>query len=99
MTSGSVLRALARQISTSAEDATKAQVAAGRDHGDPASVLRRPPAPLPGYKVTEVTISPRSPAVGVRLGDVAWPPGSVLISVLRGHSCHDPQPRLRAPPR
>ena len=113
VTSTSVLRALARQVSSTQPEAARAQLTAGqgrdRQAGDgqasdgqasdgQASALARPPAPLSGYRVTEITVSPGSPAAGARLGDLAWPPGSVLVSVLRGHSQHDPDPGLTLRP-
>ena len=103
VTSASVLRALARQISATQPEASWAPLAAaqGRDgqaSDGEVSPLASPPAPLPGYRVSEITVSPGSPAAGARLGDLAWPPGSVLVSVLRGHSQHDPDPGLTLRP-
>ncbi|HEY1624443.1 MAG TPA: chloride channel protein [Streptosporangiaceae bacterium] len=97
VTSTSILTALARQISAQTE-AARAQLAAGRSSAGQAgdgevSALARPPA-LSGYRVAEITVSPGSPAAGVPLGDLTWPPGSVLVSILRGHSHHDPDPGL-----
>ena len=103
VTSASILNALARQISATQPGAAQAQHAAGPGHdgqasGGEVSALARPPAPLPGYRVSEITVSPGSPAAGARLGDIAWPPGSVLVSVLRGRSHHDPDPGLTLRP-
>jgi chloride channel protein, CIC family len=103
VTSTSILNALARQISTTQPGAVHARPAAapgpdGRASDGEASVLARPPAPLSGYRVTEITISTGSPAAGARLGDIAWPPGSVPVSVLRGRTHHSPDPGLTLQP-
>jgi CIC family chloride channel protein len=108
VTSASILNALARQVSTTQPGGAQAQLAAAPGHdgqaangqasGGQESALGRPPAPLPGYQVIEITVSPGSPAAGTRLGDLAWPPGSVLVSVLRGHSHHGPGPGLTLRP-
>jgi CIC family chloride channel protein len=90
VTSASVLRALAREISGAHGEAARAQAAADPEHGSTEDMLRHPPDPLPGYQVIEITITGESPAAGRRLGDVSWPPGSTPVSVLRGR-------RLRAP--
>jgi chloride channel protein, CIC family len=79
LTNASVLRALARQLSTA-----QAPPHADWAHEDLESSPREPPAPLHGYRVAEVSIAVDSPATGQRLGDVAWPAGSIPVSVLRG---------------
>jgi len=99
VTSTSILNALARQISATQPEAAQAKLPVGPGHDGQASdrevsALTRPPAPLSGYLVTEITVSPGSPAAGARLADLAWPPGSVLVSVLRGRTHHDPDPGL-----
>ncbi|HEY3734222.1 MAG TPA: chloride channel protein [Streptosporangiaceae bacterium] len=94
VTNASVLRFIARQISSSAAEAAQAQAAADGDHSDHDASLRQPPAPLPGYLVIEVAVSDGSPAAGARLDSITWPPGSVPISVLRGRRHRDPDPAL-----
>jgi chloride channel protein, CIC family len=103
VTSTSILTALARQISTTQPGAAHAQLPAGPGTDGQASdgevsALARPPAPLSGYRVTEITISTGTPAAGARLGNIAWPPGSVPVSVLRGRTHHDPDPGLTLQP-
>jgi chloride channel protein, CIC family len=83
VTNTSVLQALARQLSTARTETSRAQPAADWGHEDLESSLREPPAPLHGYRVAEISIGGDSPAAGKRLGDVAWPPGCVAVSVLR----------------
>jgi CIC family chloride channel protein len=103
VTSTSIVTALARQISATRPEAAHAQPAAGQSHDGrandgEASALARPPAPLSGYRVTEITVSTGTPAAGARLGGIAWPPGSVPVSVLRGRTHHDPDPGLTLRP-
>jgi CIC family chloride channel protein len=92
VTGASVLRALARQITGSQADTIQAQAAADREHGDAELMIEHPTAPLPGYLVIEITVTGDSPAAGRKLGDLAWPPGGTLVSVLQGR-------RLRPPDR
>jgi CIC family chloride channel protein len=84
VTGAGVLRALDRQISGTQSETTQAQAAADWDHGDAEAALSRPPVPLPGYQVVEVTITAESPGAGRKLGDVSWPQRSIPVSVLRG---------------
>jgi CIC family chloride channel protein len=88
VTSTSVLQALARQLSSARTETARAQLAADWDHDSLESTLREPPAPLHGYRVAETTITAGSPAAGQRLGDVAWPHGSVPVSVIRAGRLH-----------
>jgi chloride channel protein, CIC family len=83
VTNASVLQALARQFSTGRAETARAQLAADWGHEDLESSLCEPPSPLPGYRVAEITIGADDQASGQRLGDVAWPAGSVPVTVLR----------------
>jgi len=90
ITAGDVLRTLAHQI-TAPQDTPHAD---GQDSAGTDTALRHPAAPLPGYQVTEITITSESPAAGHPLGDIEWPSGSVPVSVLRGNRLHPPVPHL-----
>jgi chloride channel protein, CIC family len=89
-----VLRAIAREITTAQAQTAQAQVTADWDHADPSSLPRHPPTPLPGYQVTEITVTAGSPAAGRKLREVTWPHGSTLVSVLRGHQLRPPDPDI-----
>ena len=54
----------------------------------------RPPTPLPGYQVLEITIGPGSPGAGKAIGSITWPPGFLPVSVLHGSTLHEPHPDL-----
>jgi CIC family chloride channel protein len=96
ITSATVLRALARQITgTQAEaEAVEAQAAAGWDHDDAAAMLRHPPAPLAGYQVAEIAVTGDSPAAGRKLSEIAWPQDGTPVSVLRDRRLGPPDPDI-----
>ena len=94
VTAPDVLAAIARQITTAQAQTVQAQPGADWDHADPAALPQHPPTPLPGYQITEITITPGSPAAGRKLADLTWPPGSTPVTVLRGHRLRPPQPDL-----
>jgi CIC family chloride channel protein len=91
ITNASVLKAVAAELGGS-------KATAARSRGSGANGTRRdaadaaPPAPLPGYQVLEVSISPGSPAAGTRLASIRWPDGSIPVSVLRQRKLQDPHP-------
>ena len=70
ITAPAVLRAIARQITTTQAETARAQAAADWDHADPSTLTQDPPTPLPGYQLVEITITPGSPAAGRKLGDI-----------------------------
>jgi CIC family chloride channel protein len=94
ITAPGVLRSLARQVSATRAETTQAQVTAGWEHGDPQSLLRHPPTPLPGYRLIEITVTSDSPGTGRKLQDVTWPQASIPLSVLRGRRLRPPHPEL-----
>jgi CIC family chloride channel protein len=94
ITGPGVLRSIARQVSTTHAETTQAQVTADWEHGDPQSLLRHPPTPLPGYRLIEITVTSDSPGIGRKLQDVTWPQASIPLSVLRGRRLRRPHPQL-----
>jgi chloride channel protein, CIC family len=89
-----VLRAIAREITTTQAQPAQAQVTADLDHAGPSSLPQQAPTPLPGYQVTEITVTAGSAAAGRKLHQVTWPRGSTLVSVLRGHQLCPPDPEI-----
>jgi CIC family chloride channel protein len=83
VTNTSVLQALARQLTTAQAETARAQLAADWAHEDLESSLREPPSPVHGYQLAEITLDNTSPAAGHPITDVAWPAGSVPVTVLR----------------
>jgi chloride channel protein, CIC family len=98
ITAPAVLRAIARQITTSQPATAQAQAAADWDHAEPSTLTQDPPTPLPGYQLVEITIAPGSPAAGRKLGDIPWPDASTPVSVLRGRELRPPRPEITLTP-
>jgi CIC family chloride channel protein len=98
VTGASVLRAIARQIDASGQQAPQTQLAAEWALADPESALREPPTPLPGYQILEITIPEGSSAAGQPLGAITWPPGWIPVSMARDSQPGSPNPErlLRA---
>jgi chloride channel protein, CIC family len=94
VTDSSVLAEVGRRIRTKGGQDAQAQSAADVDHDSKASARQQPPTPLPGYEVIEIAVGAGSPAVGQKLRDVAWPPGSTPVSVLRGRQLRAAEPVL-----
>jgi chloride channel protein, CIC family len=92
ISSASVLHAVAAKIGSSPPHVSRSAV--GPDAHSPPTAGPQPPAPLPGYQVLEVTISAGSPAVGMTLGSIRWPTGSIPVSVLRDRRLEEPAPGL-----
>ena len=51
----------------------------------PKRFAHTPSTPLSGYEIVEITITPESPALGRPAGNIAWPPGSLLVAISEGH--------------
>ena len=98
VTAPDVLRAIGRQLTTTQAQTAHAQATAGPDHTGPGTLPQHPPTPLPGYQLTEITITADSPAAGRTLADLTWPPGSTPVSILRGHQLRPPHPGLTLAP-
>jgi CIC family chloride channel protein len=98
ITNPDVLRAVARQIRASREQATQGQLAAGWALPDPTSSVTQPSTPLSSYRVLELTIQASSPAAGAGLDTVTWPPGCTPVSVLRDRRLRDPDPGITLKP-
>jgi chloride channel protein, CIC family len=90
VTNASVLAAVAREVDTAQEQTIDAQAA---DRDTPGPSAAKPPSPLPGYRIVEITIADGSPAAGTRLGDITWPPGYFPVSVLHDRSLRAPDPQ------
>jgi chloride channel protein, CIC family len=92
LTSQNVLQAVARHISAAQAGAAQPPPAAGTAPPGRQDALHRAPAPLRGFKVLEIAITAGSPAAGRKLGDIAWPPGCIPVSVQDTRTVRDPDP-------
>jgi len=80
-----VLQTLATSMSASAAEIEHGAIAADFAAQDPETLAHTPSTPLSGYEIVEITITPESPALGRRAGNVAWPPGSLIVAIGEGH--------------
>ena len=72
-----VLHTLAENVSSSIREIEHGAIAADFAVPDPEALAHTPTTPLTGYEIVEITINPGSPALGRRVGNIAWPPGSL----------------------
>jgi CIC family chloride channel protein len=91
ITSSDVLRALTREVTATETAAGRARALAA---GGSPDVAAEPGSALPGYQLVQVTIGNGSPAAGRRLGDTAWPPGWVPVSVQDHRALRDAEPGI-----
>jgi CIC family chloride channel protein len=94
ITSATVLRGLARQITGTRTAAAEAQAAAGDCREDAEAMLQHQPTALAGYQVAEITVTAGSPAAGRKLQEVAWPQAGIPVSLLRGRRLGPPDPGI-----
>jgi len=98
LTRADVLRALTTRLAASEHDIEDAAAVAEQATGNPLATGRRPTRPLPGYELLEVRVHPGSPALGRRLADVAWPPGTRAVAITQGREIKAARPELRLRP-
>ena len=81
ITRGDVLRALAGSLQDARRTAEAGAVAADFGADDPEAAAHRSSAPLDGYEIVELNITPGSAAAGRRIADVDWPDGAIVVAV------------------
>jgi CIC family chloride channel protein len=81
-----VLQTLATSVSASAAEIEHGAVAADFAARNPEALAHTPSTPLSGYEIVEITITPESPALGRPAGNIAWPPGSIVVAISEGHA-------------
>jgi CIC family chloride channel protein len=90
ITSQNVLQAVARHIRDAQAGTAEAPTAPARPQSDPPEA----PTPLRSHQILEITIPAGSSADGRKLGDTAWPPGLVPVTVLHARTLSDPDPGI-----
>ena len=85
ITRADVLQTLANSASSSAAEIEHGAIAADFAAQDPKALAHTPSTPLSGYEIIEITITPQSPALGRQAGNIAWPPGSLIVAIGEGH--------------
>jgi len=98
LTSQNVLQAVARHIGAAQAGAAQPQPAGGPALPGRQDDLHQAPTLLGGFKVLEIAITVGSPAAGRKLGDIAWPPGCVPVSVQDARTLRDPDPGVTLAP-
>jgi CIC family chloride channel protein len=96
ITGASVLHTVADEIGGHPQ--TRATTSNGEATRTRGPIPQKPPNPLPGYQILEISIQDGSPAAGRALGTINWPPGSFPVSVLRDHTLQDADPGLTLVP-
>jgi CIC family chloride channel protein len=98
ITRGDVLRALVDSIAQARQATEAGAVAADFGAEDPERAARSSSAPLDGYEIVELSITPGSAAAGRRVSDVAWPDGAIVVAVTDRGELVTPSPdaELRA---
>ena len=75
-----VLSALERSVSESAQEITKAAIAAESAEPQADTRVHVPSTPLEGHSLIEITIGPDSPLRGRRVREIRWPPGWIPLA-------------------
>jgi CIC family chloride channel protein len=83
ITQRSVLRALSERLDASAREAALGRLATEFSDEDAASRVHVPRDPLNGYEVVEMAIRPGSLVADLRVDEVSWPPGSIVVAATR----------------
>ena len=90
LTSNNVLQAVARYVRAAQAGGSPAQPAAEPVLPGPQDDLHEAPTPLDSYQLLEIAIPDGSPAAGLALGNITWPPGCIAVSVLNHGTLRDP---------
>jgi CIC family chloride channel protein len=98
ITRHSVLRAVSERVEASAHEAAVGRLATEFSDKDAASRVHVPREPLNGYEVVEIAVRPGSPVADRRVGDVSWPPGSILVAATRSGELVAPENDLQLRP-
>ncbi|MBO0887385.1 MAG: chloride channel protein, partial [Acidimicrobiales bacterium] len=98
ITRHSVLRALSERVDASAREAALGRLATEFSDKDAASRVHVPRNPLNGHEVVEMAVRPGSPVADRRVGEVSWPPGSIVVAVTRSGELVAPDKDLQLRP-
>ena len=91
ITRENILGAIAQRLGASSQEIEQSALAGEYARPDAIARVRMPSTPLHGYDLVEIVIGPRSPALGQRLGEIAWPPGSLAVAVTEGREIVPPR--------
>jgi CIC family chloride channel protein len=91
LTRRDVIRAIGQTLATSTREAEKGSLAAEFAVDNAEKEVHHPTNPLEDYEVVEISISPSSPLLGLRVDEVAWPPGYLAVAVSEGRELGAPR--------
>ena len=94
LTRENILGAIAQRLGASSQEIKQSALAGEYARPNATALVRMPSTPLHGYDLVELVIGPRSPALGRRLGEIAWPPGSLAVAVTEGRKIVAPRADL-----
>jgi chloride channel protein, CIC family len=92
ITRGDVLRALMDSIAQARQATEAGAVAADFGAEDPERAAHSSSAPLDGYEIVELSITPGSAAAGRHVSDVVWPDGAIVVAVTDRGELVTPRP-------
>lgn len=84
ITNDDVLRALARRVRETAEEAARGALATEWAGEHPERHTDTPPTPIEGYDIVELLVSEMPEVDDQRLGLIEWPPGWITVAVRNG---------------
>jgi CIC family chloride channel protein len=85
ITRHNILEALSEAVRSSEQSIEQGAVAADFGAGDPSRAAHRTSTPLAGYEIVELTITPGSTAIGLRVDEIVWPPGCLVVAASEEH--------------
>jgi chloride channel protein, CIC family len=86
-----VLRVMAARFSSSAKEAEQGALASEFAVNNARDRVQVPSNPLEGYKTVEITMRPGAVGLGKRIGEIPWPPDSVLVLATEGREVVRPR--------
>ena len=95
ITRRNVLHAVSERMGSVTREAELGTLAAEFSEPDAAARLHKPPKPLQSYDLFEIPIHASSAIVDRRVGEVAWPRGSVVVAVSEHHELVAPRTDAR----
>lgn len=90
VTRRAVLRVLAERVSSETREAAQGTLATEFGAGDAKARVHEPRNPLDGYDIVEIAMRHGSPGLGRRLGEIAWPPGCIVVAATKGREIVPP---------
>jgi chloride channel protein, CIC family len=89
ITRADILRALTEKLASGEREIRESATGSAGPAAHP-----EPTRPLPGYELLEVRVTSDSPALGRRVAEVDWPPGSAVVALTHGREIHAATPDL-----